>query len=310
MFGNVFLTVHKTRKTFFAVKTVDRKKISAYSLHNNVIHERKVLLLLDHCMIMKFVKTFKDSFRIYFLLEHVLGVEMFDVLRTLQVLSEADSKFYAACLVDVLEYVHSKGIVYRDLKPENLVIDSEGYPKLIDFGISKIISGRTFSLVGTPHYMAPEIIEGKGYGITADYWSLGVMIYEFICGSLPFGDEESEPFAIYKEILSFKFEFPPFVDSNSPCRRFISQLLSSNPALRSSKNQDLKSHPLFLGINWDKLLLKQIKPPYIPSVPQQKYPSLDPSQDFCSLILSEEQKDVLKPTNYKNEANENWDDEF
>lgn len=310
MFGNVFLTVHKTRKTYFAVKTVDRKKISAYSLHNNVIHERKVLLLLDHCMVMKLVKTFKDSMRVYFLLEHVLGVDMFDVLRTLQVLTEADAKFYAACLVDVLEYVHSKGIVYRDLKPENLVIDSEGYPKLIDFGISKIISGRTFSLVGTPHYMAPEVIEGKGYGITADYWSLGVMIYEFICGSLPFGDEESEPFAIYNQILNLKFEFPPFIDSKSPSRHFISQLLSSNPALRSSKNQDLKSHPLFLGINWDKLLSKQIKPPYIPSIPNQLFSNLDPTKDFFSVILSEELKDTLKPTNFKSEANENWDNEF
>lgn len=313
MFGNVFFTIHKTRKTFYALKTVHRKKISAYSLYSNIIHERKVLLLMDHCMIMKLVKTFKDSDRIYFLLEYVLGVDMFDVLRILQLLSEPDAKFYSACLACILEYIHSKGVVFRDLKPENIVIDSEGYPKLVDFGISKIIAGRTFSLVGTPHYMSPEIIEGKGYNHLSDYWSLGIIIFEFICGSLPFGDDDSEPLEIYKQILEHNLIFPSWIDSSSLCKSIIQQLLSPNPLNRISKNNDLKSHSWFSNMNWDKLQSKQIKPPYIPQIPDlsseiSSVLSLD--QNLFEVIASEELNDIISQTNRQKEPEENWDDEF
>ena len=315
-FGNVFLVSHKKRGTTYALKTVDRKKILAYSIQSNIVHERKVLLLLDHPMIMKLVKTFKDNDRIYFLIEHVMGQDMFDVLRTLQILRDADAKFYAACLINILEHVHSKGIVYRDLKPENIVIDYEGYPKLIDFGISKIVCGRTFSMVGTPHYMAVEIIEGKGYGHLVDYWSLGVVIYELICGGLPFGDEEEEPYAIYEKILEHNLTFPQWVENNSAAQHLIEQLLSPNPSLRiGGTSEAIYCHPWFMGLNWDKLSSKQLKPPFIPNHPNSnipkentKYP--DSAYDFTKLIKLEEDKKQFTNANIGSETFDDWDKEF
>ena len=169
MFGNVFLVVDRQKQRLYALKTVSRKKIDKYEIQENLILERKILLTLDHVLILKLVKTFKDPKRIYFLTEYVMGSDMFDVLRELNIVSDMDAKFYTACLILILEYVHDRDIIYRDLKPENVMVDEEGYPKLIDFGISKILNGRTYTIVGTPHYMAPEVIVGKGYSLSADY---------------------------------------------------------------------------------------------------------------------------------------------
>ena len=100
--------------------------------------------------------------------------------------------------MSILEYLHERRIIFRDLKPENVMIDHEGYPKLIDFGTSKILDApRTVTIVGTPHYMAPEMITGKGYSYNVDYWSLGVMLYEFLCGILPYGDSIRDPYKVY-----------------------------------------------------------------------------------------------------------------
>ena len=169
MFGNVFLVSDKNRPMLYALKTVSRKKIERYEIQENLVLERKILLQLDHNLILKLVKTFKDSKRIYFLTEFVRGLDLFDVLRQLNLVSDNDSKFYTASLILMFEHLHERDIIYRDLKPENVMVDDEGYPKLIDFGIAKIIQGRTYTVVGTPHYMAPEVIVGKGYGLLADY---------------------------------------------------------------------------------------------------------------------------------------------
>ena len=122
-------------------------------------------------------------------MEYVDGMDLFDVMRVLKILKEADARFYIACLVTILEYLHTRNIIYRDLKPENVMIDNEGYPKLIDFGTARILKNRTYTLVGTPHYMAPEVIMGKGYSLYVDWWSLGVMLYEFLYNRLPYGEE-------------------------------------------------------------------------------------------------------------------------
>ena len=169
MFGNVFLVARKEKHSLYALKTVDRKKIEKYEIEANLILERKVLLQLDHIFILKLVKTFKDDKRVYFLTEFVRGMDLFDVLRELNLVSDLDSRFYISCMILILEHLHDRDIIYRDLKPENIMVDEEGYLKLIDFGTSKIVNGRTFTIVGTPHYMAPEVIIGKGYGVSADF---------------------------------------------------------------------------------------------------------------------------------------------
>lgn len=251
MFGNVFLAAHKRKKTLFALKTVERNKIEKYEIQENLILERKVLLQLDHIFILKLVKTFKDPNRVYFLTEFVKGMDLFDVLRELNLVSNSDSKFYVAILILILEHLHDRDIIYRDLKPENVMVDQDGYLKLIDFGTAKIVEGRTYTVVGTPHYMAPEVILGKGYGVTADYWSLGVMIFEFICGGVPFGENEQDPYVIYEKVLERKLVYPNFIEQRMPAKPFIEQLLNKNHSMRTGGGvENLKAHPWLNNIIW------------------------------------------------------------
>jgi cGMP-dependent protein kinase len=165
MFGNVYLCQHKQTEMTYALKSVSRVKAEAYQITENLQNERRLLLCLDHPMLMKLVKTFKDDCRIAFLLEYIHGVDLFDAMRQTNQISEKLAKFYIAGLILALEHLATHKIVHRDLKPENVMVDELGYPRLIDFGTAKILEERTFTILGTPHYMAPEVILGKGYGL-------------------------------------------------------------------------------------------------------------------------------------------------
>ena len=316
MFGNVFLVVDKQKRRLYALKTVSRKKIERYEIQENLILERTILRTLDHVFILKLVKTFKDEKRIYLLTEYVRGMDLFDVLREINLVSDPSARFYVAVLILILEYVHDRDIIYRDLKPENVIIDEDGYPKLIDFGISKIISGRTYTIVGTPHYMAPEVIVGKGYSLPADYWSLGVMLYEFVCCRVPFGDDEEDPFAIYEKVLERHLTYPAFIKPKMPCRPIIEQLLSKSPVLRNGGSMDnLKSHAWFNGLSWDMLVNKQIEPPFVPKYQdctKDIEATLKSRIPIEEVISKEEAVEDLHDTSKRRPKNVplNWDQNF
>ena len=315
MFGNVFLVAHKKNRTLYALKTVDRKKIAAYDIHENVILERKILLELDHVFIMKMVRTFRDHSRLYFLLEFIQGMDLFDVLRHLGLLNEVDTRFYSACILIMIEHLHEREIIYRDLKPENIVVDDEGYPKMIDFGTAKCIKGRTFTIVGTPHYMAPEVVTGHGYSTSADFWSVGVMIYEFLFGKVPFGEEESDPYVIYEIIQQGNLEFPKWSDKKSKSKDFISQMLGPNPAKRLAGGfENTKAHPWFSGLDWDQLLIKKIKPPYVPKVTNFRNDienAIKNPRNTAEVIARVESKtEVPPPRKRKIKVPDYWDQEF
>lgn len=147
-------------------------------------------------------------------------------------ISSKTAAFYISGVYQMLKYLHNHSIIYRDIKPENIIICKDGYPKLIDFGSAKIISGRTYSFLGTPHYMAPEVILGKGYSFQSDYWSLGILLYELVTGILPFGEELEEPFEIYQAILQTKLAFPDWIKPNIKSRSTIEHLLTKSSAAR------------------------------------------------------------------------------
>ena len=315
MFGNVFLTAHRTKRMLYALKTVDRRKILAYDIQENIVLERKVLLELDHIFILKLIRTFKDEFRLYFLLEYIKGMDLFDVLRELGLLNETDSRFYTACLLVIIEHLHEREIIYRDLKPENIVIDDEGYPKLIDFGTSKFIKARTFTIVGTPHYMAPELITGHGYSLAIDIWSIGVITYEFLYGKVPFGDDESDPYAIYEKIQEKVLEFPRWSEKKSKAKEFISQLLNRNPVKRLGGGFDnIKANAWFQGFDWDKLLSKNIKPPYVPKskgLAHEIENAIASNHNLNDAIAKVEAKTDIPPPRKKGiKAHDDWDAEF
>ena len=262
MFGNVFLVNCKSNNSFYALKTVNKEKANQHEIYENLVQERKILLQVDHPFIVKLVKTFKDSSRLYFLMEFVEGQDLFDTIRSIGILNNDSSKFYISCIVLILEHLHEQKIIYRDLKPENIMVDKEGYPKLIDFGTAKVIESRTFTLVGTPHYMAPEIIKGAGYGFQADMWSLGIMLYEFVCGGVPFGENEEDPYRIYSMILEYNIKYPSHVQVKKH-KDVITKMLDSNPAHRYS-TENIKTDPWFGTVPWEALLCKKIRAPYQP----------------------------------------------
>lgn len=139
---------------------------------------------------------------------------MFDVIREIGLLSKQVARFYIGSLILAIEYLHMKNVIYRDLKPENVMVEGTGYLKLIDMGTAKKLKSsngyRTFTIIGTPHYMAPEVMKGKGYTFSVDIWTLGVLLFEFTCGNLPFGDDLDDPYEIHNMILSSDVRFPSF----------------------------------------------------------------------------------------------------
>ncbi|XP_069158127.1 cAMP-dependent protein kinase catalytic subunit 3 isoform X2 [Procambarus clarkii] len=176
------------------------------------------------------------------------------------------SSFYASEIVSALEYLHSLSVVYRDLKPENLLLDQDGHLKITDFGFAKKLTDRTWTLCGTPEYLAPEIIQSKGHNKAVDWWALGILIYEMLAGYPPFFDDN--PFGIYEKILGGRVEWPRHLDTSA--KDLIKKLLTQDRTKRlgNMKNgaDDVKRHRFFKNIDWEDVYHKQLKPPIVPKV--------------------------------------------
>ena len=265
MFGEVYLVEDQVTHQRYALKSVARKVIERYRLSTSLRNEREVLSQLLHPFLVSFYGSYKDDMKLYFLMEYVNGVDLFTAIRDIGLLSESDAQFYIGCLVLVLEHMHERDVLYRDLKPENVMLDEQGYPKLVDFGSAKWTTDRTYTVAGTPHYMAPEVISGKGYGPAADYWSLGIILYEFLCGGVPFGEEFTEPYDIYEQVLTGSLTFPPFVDSLYPAKTLIEQLLNRNPSRRLGGSVSMLKRTAWLrDVDWTGLIARTVSAPYVP----------------------------------------------
>jgi len=196
-YGNVSLVKSTKKNFFYAIKNISNKQILYTQLHKNLELERGILLRVDHPFIVKLVKTLKDDKFIYFLMDYIKGKELFDIIRDIGLLNKTQTLFYGASIMLAVRYLHQRKFVFRDIKPENVMVLENGYIKIIDFGTAKQVENKTKTTLGTPHYMAPEMILGKGYSFEVDYWAIAVCMYEFICGELPFADNSDDTMEIY-----------------------------------------------------------------------------------------------------------------
>ncbi len=270
-YGYVELVRHKETQETFALKTLYRSHIIKTKSTHNVVNEKKMLIKMDSPQIIRLYATFKDSARLYFLLEPALGGELFTLLRLRSVFNDKTARFYAASVILGLEEIHSKDVIYRDLKPENLLLDSAGYIKITDFGLSKHIpEGRTFTVCGTPHYLAPEIIAGVGHGKAVDFWCLGVLIYEMLAGRPPFyrQGEKTDHMKLYRRITSGDYLHNPLFSDDA--WNLIRNLLQIKPSSRLGVGiggyERLKKHPWFVGIDWPQLADRSMRAPIIPFI--------------------------------------------
>jgi serine/threonine protein kinase len=253
-FGRVKLVTHKTTGQTYALKCLIKEDIVANNLQDHVMNERNVMRMLDHPFILHLHNTYKDSKYVYFLLELALGGELFTFLRKMGRFNEKTGRFYAAQVVLGFQHMHSKDILYRDLKPENLILDSKGYLKIVDFGLAKVCHDKTWTLCGTPDYLAPEIILSRGHDKAVDYWALGVLEYEMCAGYVPFYSDD--PMEVYQLILAGDIRFPTHL--SRACTDLCKKLMNPQATKRlgTSKNgiKDIIKHKWFSGFDWKGLI--------------------------------------------------------
>jgi len=265
-FGTVTLVVDPGTGMSYALKAIRKIQVVELGQQSHIVNEKEVMRSLNSKFLVNLRATYKDKWRVYLLLDVCLGGELFTILRKRRSFDEPTSKFFAACVIDAFEYMHSFHIIYRDLKPENLVMHEDGYIKVTDFGFAKYVPNKTYTLCGTPDYLAPEIVTGQGHGKGVDWWALGVLIYEMIASFPPFYDDE--PMMTYRKIISCKFKFPKYMSTHS--KNLVTRLLKVRVTKRLGVINGgatlIKNHEWFRGFNWDALAEGSLRPPIMPEV--------------------------------------------
>jgi len=241
-FASVTLAI-AANSDLYALKSLSKAKIQTQSLEQSVLMERNVLLRLQHPLLPRLFKTFQDSEYIYFLSQFTAGDCLFDVMTERGVFTLLETRFLAGAMVLLIDHLHERQVLHRDLKPEHFLLSTSGYPYLTDLSSAKYCE-RTNSVTGTPQFMAPEVIMGKGYTAAVDLWSLGVIWYEFLTGGLPFAQADEDPYSICQQILTETVHFPSSLPETAV--NLLNQLFSRVPADRGT-SQDLKFHPFFLN---------------------------------------------------------------
>ncbi|KAL4974821.1 kinase-like domain-containing protein [Aspergillus desertorum] len=266
-FGRVHLVQSKHNHRFYAIKVLKKAQVVKMKQIEHTNDERRMLNRVRHPFLVTLWGTWQDARNLYMVMDFVEGGELFSLLRKSQRFPNPVAKFYAAEVTLALEYLHSLNIIYRDLKPENLLLDRHGHLKITDFGFAKEVPDITWTLCGTPDYLAPEVVASKGYNKSVDWWSLGILIFEMLCGFTPFWDQGS-PVKIYQNILAGRIKFPPYLhpDAVDLLSRLITSDLTKRLGNLHGGPDDIKNHPWFAEVTWDRLLRKEIDAPYVPPI--------------------------------------------
>jgi len=271
-FGKVWLVSHKKSGTPYALKQLSKREIIGHHQVEGVLREKNIMANIKHPFVVDLVATFQDERHLFMLIALVQGGELFSVIHTetRDGIPNGNSRFYAACILESLSHLHRRGIAYRDLKPENILIDAKGYCVLVDLGFAKTVSDKTYTLCGTPEYLAPEIILSNGHDSGVDYWAFGVLIYEMLVGRSPFYSYGTDQVSLFKRIVQVKYAFPPGGMVTEPAQDLIQRLIVRRQANRfgclARKDMDVRDHYWFNVIDVDKLLRKKIPAPWVPRI--------------------------------------------
>eukprot|EP00002_Diphylleia_rotans_P017592 TRINITY_DN3411_c0_g1_i1.p1 TRINITY_DN3411_c0_g1~~TRINITY_DN3411_c0_g1_i1.p1 ORF type:complete len:455 (-),score=112.68 TRINITY_DN3411_c0_g1_i1:244-1608(-) len=266
-FGKVVQVRKKDTGRIYAMKAIKKQDVIARNEVDHTMAEKTVLASINHPFIVNLRYAFQTADKLYLVLDFVNGGELFYHLQRDKRFSEPRAKFYGAEITLALDYLHKHNIVYRDLKPENLLLDSYGHICMTDFGLCKTGLGfgeTTTTFCGSLEYLAPEVLDSssQGYNHAVDWWSLGILLYEMMAGLPPFYSSDQNTMA--RKILEAPLEFPPHF--GEPAKDIIRKFLQRNPTKRLCDGDQIRSHPFYAGINWEELELRHIEPPYVPDV--------------------------------------------
>lgn len=261
-FGEVHKVKHKGTSLMCAMKLVRRRPGAKRASLEKEKLESKILESMSHPFIVHLYKTYRTDEEFFIVMEFLEGGELMHILKKAGRCTLAMTKFYTGEVLLALEYLHRKSFVFRDLKPENVVIDREGHAMLTDFGMAKHLDKgqRTYSFCGTPEYICPEIISSEGHNQLADWWAFGILTFEMLCGFPPF--RSPKPETTYKMIREAKVEFPKHVDAAS--KDFCGKLIVADQNARLGIDGDaeqVKKHKFYRGMDWFAMISRQVQPP-------------------------------------------------
>lgn len=279
-FGKVHLCQHVASRQYYCMKVLKKQTIYRFKQMDHIVNEKQLLAQLKYPGIVQLFSTFVTADSLMLLMEYVPGGELFYYIRKFGRLSEDVARFYVAELVLTILHLHERQIVYRDLKPENILLDSGGHLKLADFGFAKRVVDKTWTMCGTPDYLAPEIITGRGHDTAVDWWSLGVLIFEMLAGYPPFTDKDMG--TLFRKIQEpERLLLPP--DFSQEAADLVRRLLVVDPSRRLGNIHpdvsDIQTHPWFRPINWETIRLRSQPGPIIPFLPNPSEIALQEHQD-------------------------------
>jgi len=264
-FGKVLQVRKKDTGKIYAMKVLNKKNILDNGELEHTRTEKNILQKLIHPFLVNLNYSFQTADKLYFIMDYINGGELFYHLQKEHKFTSDRVRFYCAEIVLGLEYLHNSGVIYRDLKPENILLTDDGHICMTDFGISKegllADNDRTATFCGTPEYLAPEVLEGKGYTKAVDWWSFGTLMYEMLTGLPPFYSQDVQQ--MYFKIMHAKLEMP---DMDTDTKSILNGLLERDPNKRLADATIIKAHPYFRGTNWEMLLRKEIPAPFVPPV--------------------------------------------
>uniref|UniRef100_A0AAQ5ZD89 protein kinase C n=1 Tax=Amphiprion ocellaris TaxID=80972 RepID=A0AAQ5ZD89_AMPOC len=270
-FGKVLLSEYKKTGTMFAIKALKKGDIVARDEVESLMCEKRIFEIVNmshHPFLVNLFACFQTPEHVCFVMEYTAGGDLMMHIHT-DVFTEPRAVFYAACVVLGLQFLHDHKIVYRDLKLDNLLLDTDGYVKIADFGLCKEGMGygdRTSTFCGTPEFLAPEVLTDTSYTRAVDWWGMGVLIYEMLVGESPFpGDDEEE---VFDSIVNDEVRYPRFLSTEAI--GIMRRLLRRNPERRLGSGEkdaeEVKKQPFFRNVDWEALLQRKVPPPFVPSI--------------------------------------------